>query len=122
MEESAGLMDALPGLIVMLVVGFAMIASLWKVFEKAGEPGWASIVPIYNAVVLLKIAGKPAWWILLYMIPLVNMVVTIVVAAELSKRFGKGLGFAIGLVLLPVVFYPILGFGASRYKAVPAMV
>lgn len=115
-EQGGSFMAALPGLIVMLIVGFALIGGMWKLFEKAGEPGWAAIVPIYNAVVLLKIAGKPAWWIVLFFIPLVNLVVTFVVAAALSEKFGKGIGFALGLVLLPYVFYPILGFGGAQYR------
>ena len=92
------------------------IAGLWKVFEKAGEPGWAAIIPIYNLVVLLKIAGKPVWWIILFLIPVVNFIIAILVAIEIAKRFGKGAGFGIGLALLPFIFYPVLGFGDARYN------
>lgn len=116
-EQSGSLMAALPGLIFMSVIAFALIGGLWKMFEKAGEPGWAAIVPVYNAVVLLKIAGKPAWWIVLFFIPLANLIATFLVAASVSERFGKGLGFTLGLVLLPYVFYPVLGFGKSQYSA-----
>lgn len=97
------------GLMVLIVVGF------WKMFEKAGEPGWASIVPIYNAVVMLRVAGKPAWWLILFFVPVVNFVVAILVASAIAENFGKSGGFAAGLVLLPFVFYPILGFGDAQY-------
>lgn len=100
-----------------LLVAILMIASLWKVFAKAGEPGWAAIIPIYNTFVLLKIAGKPWWWLLLCLIPIVNFIVLIVVAMSIAGKFGKGAGFGIGLVLLPFIFYPMLGFGSSTYSA-----
>lgn len=92
-----------------------VIAGFWKVFTKAGEPGWASIVPIYNAIVLLKIAGKPGWWIFLLFIPLVNIVILIMVSIDLAANFGKGVGFGLGLAFLGAIFYPILGFGDARY-------
>jgi ABC-type sulfate transport system permease subunit len=98
-----------------------MIAALWKVFEKAGEPGWAAIVPIYNLVVLLKIAGRPLWWIILFIIPFVNFIIGIVVAFDVAKRFGKGAGFALGLVFLPFIFYPVLAWGDASYHPAPAM-
>ncbi|MEA2042760.1 MAG: DUF5684 domain-containing protein, partial [Bacteroidota bacterium] len=93
-----------------------MIASLWKIFEKAGKPGWASIIPIYNLIVLLEIVGKPVWWFILYLIPIVNIIFLIWTINLLSKSFGKDEGFTIGLILLGVVFYPILGFGDAEYK------
>jgi len=91
------------------------IASLWKVFEKAGQPGWACIIPIYNIVVLCQIAGKPAWWVLLYLIPLVNIVISIMVKHNISKNFGHDVGFTLGLVFLAFIFYPILAWGESEY-------
>lgn len=100
-----------------LLVAIVLIASVWKVFSKAGEPGWAAIIPIYNTIVLLKIAGKPVWWILLMLIPLVNFIVLIVVMISLAERFGKGAGFGLGLALLPFIFYPLLGFGSATYQA-----
>ena len=109
-------------IIVWVAVAILMIAAMWKVFEKAGEPGWAAIIPIYNTIVLLKIAGRPIWWILLLLIPLVNFIIWIMVSIDVAKRFGKGTGFGIGLALLGFIFYPILGFGDARYNpsAVPA--
>ena len=92
-----------------------MIASMWTVFTKAGEPGWASIIPIYNLIVLLKIVGKPLWWIILFIIPGVNLVYLIWTYNMLSKSFGKTEGYTVGLILLGVVFLPMLAFGDARY-------
>ncbi len=103
------------GGVVGLVIAVIAVVALWKMFTKAGEPGWAAIVPIYNLVVLLKIAGKPLWWIILLIIPFVNIVVGIIVAISLAKAFGKGVGFGVGLIVLPFIFYPILGFGSAAY-------
>jgi hypothetical protein len=92
-----------------------MIAALWRVYTKAGEPGWASIVPIYNVVVMLRIVGMPLWWLLVMLIPLVNLIPAFMMISGLSERFGKGLGFALGLIFLPFIFYPILAFGDAQY-------
>jgi hypothetical protein len=91
------------------------IASAWKVFAKAGQPGWAAIIPIYNIIVLLQIVGRPLWWLLLMFIPLVNLVIAILIYIDLAKSFGQSTGFAIGLLLLAPIFWPILGFGSARY-------
>lgn len=98
-----------------LVILVLSIVACWKVFTKAGKPGWASIIPIYNIYVLLTIVGKPGWWLLLFFIPLVNLVMGIIVAIELAKCFGKGGGFAVGLILLPFIFLLILAFGSAKY-------
>lgn len=106
------------GLFFLLVYGafiVLMIAATWKLFTKAGEPGWASIVPIYGNIVLLRITGRPWWWLLLFLIPLVNIVVAIIHYIEIAKSYGKGIGFAIGLLFLAPIFWPILGFGNARY-------
>ena len=105
-------------LIISLVIVIFMIAAVWNVFTKAGQPGWAVLIPIYNAYILLKIAGKPGWWLLLMFIPLVNIVVGILALAGLSANFGKGGAFVIGLLLLPFIFYAILGFGSAEYAPV----
>ncbi|EJF51885.1 hypothetical protein SapgrDRAFT_0126 [Saprospira grandis DSM 2844] len=97
-------------LIVYLLVVFGIIAGSWKIFEKAGKPGWAAIVPIYNIIVALEIAEKPIWWIILPIIPV------FVVPIEIAKRFGKGTGFAMGMIFLPFVFLPLLGFGEAHYQ------
>ena len=93
-----------------------LIASFWKVFTKAGQPGWASIIPIYNAIVWLRIAGRPGWWIILLLIPIVGFVIAIVVSIDFAKKFGKGAGFAMGLVFLGFIFYPILAWGSAKYS------
>jgi len=101
--------------VIYLVVLVIAVISLWKIFTKAGEPGWAAIVPIYNAIVLLKIVGKPLWWIVLLLIPCVNFVIAILLCIELAKSFGKSSGFGVGLALLSPIFLPILAFGDARY-------
>jgi len=108
-------MSAILGLLPLAIL-VVVIAGVWKVFVKAGQPGWAAIIPIYNLYVLTQIVGKPAWWLLLFLLPIVNIVVAIIVYIELAKAFGKGAGFAIGLLLLGFVFFPILGFGDAQYQ------
>jgi hypothetical protein len=115
MDDSSAASMGMGGMLFMLVFFALMIASLWKVFTKAGEPGWASIIPIYNTIVMLKIAGKPWWWFILMLIPLVGLVVMIMAIVALAKNFGKGVGFAIGLIILPFIFFPILAFGDATY-------
>ncbi len=109
-------------LVVILGLGVwvFIIASLWKVFTKAGQPGWACLIPIYNIFIMCKIAGKPGWWLLLMLIPLVNFIIAIILCIAIAERFGKGAGFGVGLALLGVVFFPILAFGDAKYLGVPA--
>ncbi len=102
-------------LIFMLAFAVLMIASMWKVFAKAGKPGWAAIVPIYNIVVLLEIIRKPMWWIVMFFIPIVSLIFAILMYVELAKVFGKGGGFAAGLIFLSPIFLPILAFGGAQY-------
>jgi uncharacterized membrane protein YhaH (DUF805 family) len=107
------------GLIVALIqlaVAVVVIAGGWKMFVKAGKPGWAILVPIYNIIVMLDIVGKPAWWVVLFLIPVVGLIVSILVCIELAKAFGKGAGFGIGIALLGFIFVPILGFGSATYQ------
>jgi hypothetical protein len=103
-------------LVIYLAFFVAFFAGLWVTFAKAGKPGWASIIPIYNMIVLLEIAGKPLWWLLLFFIPFVNFVIAILVQLDVAKNFGKGAGFGLGLAFLPFIFYPILGFGDAQYQ------
>jgi hypothetical protein len=98
----------------LLVLSFA---GLWKVFVKAGQPGWAAIVPIYNVIVLLKIGGKPLWWTVLFFIPIANCVVLIIVWIKVAHRFGRSTAFGWGLALLAFIFAPILGFGDAQYQS-----
>ena len=103
-------------MIVWLAVLVLVIAGMWKVFTKAGKPGWAAIVPIYNIIVLLEIVGRPLWWFILLLIPFVNFIVAIIVSIDLAKSFGKGTGFGLGLAFLGIIFYPLLGFGDATYR------
>jgi hypothetical protein len=102
-------------IIIWLAFVVFLIAAQWKVYEKAGQPGWACIIPIYNIYVLLKIVGKPGWWLIMMIIPGVNLIFAIWALNMLSKSFGKDEGFTVGLLFLGIVFYPILGFGDARY-------
>ena len=119
-EPSMGAM-IVPMIIGLVFIGF-MVAAMWKVFTKAGQPGWAAIVPIYNLYVMLQIVGRPAWWLALYLLAvipfvgsLIVMVLGINIAIDMAKSFGKGAGFGIGLAFLGPIFYAILGFGSAQY-------
>ena len=91
------------------------IAAMWKVFEKAGQPGWAAIIPIYNIYIMSKIGGKPGYWTVLCLIPILNLIFLIWLYNMVSKSFGKDEGFTAGLVILGFIFWPLLGFGGSAY-------
>jgi hypothetical protein len=116
MSPAVGMILGLCYLVVILLI----IISLRKIFVKAGKPGWAAIVPIYNMIVILEIAGKPLWWFILLLIPGVNIIVLILVYIAFARNFGKGVGFAIGMVILPFIFFPLLAFGDARYQPVAA--
>lgn len=109
---------ALIGGIVYLAIIVVIIAGGWKMFEKAGKPGWAYIIPIYNVIVLLDIVKRPIWWIVLFLIPVANLIVAILLCVDLAKAFGKEIGFAIGIILLPFIFIPLLGFGDAKYVGI----
>lgn len=115
MEDTGGLIAGGLMLIVYLAVIILVIASQWKIYEKAGKPGWAAIIPIYNIIVLHEIIGKPAWWIIMYLIPVVNIVFGIWAINLLSKSFGKDEGYTVGMIFLPFIFYPMLAFGDAQY-------
>jgi len=102
-------------LILYIAIIVLLIAAEWKIYTKAGKPGWAVIIPIYNIIVLLEIVGKPWWWIFLLLIPIVNIIFLIWIVNLLSLSFGKGTGFTLGLLFLGIIFYPILGFGSAEY-------
>jgi hypothetical protein len=118
MDDSAGI---IAGAVLMVTMAVALaivavgIAGLWKVFTKAGQPGWAVLVPFYNVLIVLRIVGRPDIWLLFCLIPGVSVVIGIILCVDLAKSFGKDTLFAIGLILLPIVFFPILGFGDARY-------
>jgi Family of unknown function (DUF5684) len=106
------------GVVWIIYLAFVVlsIAGLWCVFAKAGEDGWKAIIPIWNTIVLLRIVGRPVWWIVLFLIPLVNIIIWIIVANDLSKSFARGAGTTVGLVLLSPIFTMILGFGSAVYQ------
>jgi len=105
--------------IVWGVVVVFEIAAMWTVYQKAGRPGWAAIIPIYNIIVMLQVAQKPIWWILLFLIPIVNIVIAILMYAAVAKNFGKGTGFALGLIFLGFIFFPILAWSDATYQPPP---
>ncbi len=102
--------------IVTLIIAIPMIIALWKIFVKAGKPGWAALVPFYNNYIMVQIAGLPIIWFVLMFVPYVNAVASIYVLYMLSKSFGKDAGFTALLVLLPFIGFPILGFGKAQYQ------
>jgi hypothetical protein len=100
----------------IFAISILVIIAQWRIYEKAGQPGWASLIPFYNFYVLLKIVGKPEWWLIWIFVPLANLIVGIWTTNLLSKSFGKDEAFTLGLIILPVIFYPILGFGNAEYQ------
>ena len=108
-------METVNYIIYLACVGL-FIAGMWKVFLKAGEPGWAAIIPIYNIIVLLKIIGKEWYWLFILLVPIVNIIFYIIWLNGVSKAFSKGAGYTVGLLFLPFVFFPILGFGKAQYS------
>ena len=102
-------------IIPILIVSVIVIIGHWKIYEKAGKPGWASLIPFYNIIVLLEIIGKPVWWLLLIIFPCTSLIFAIWATNLLSKSFGQSEGFTVGLILLPMIFYPMLGFGNYQY-------
>lgn len=118
-QADSGALGSIFGAVIGLVglaVAILMIASAWKIFEKAGHPGWASIVPIYNLYIMLQIIERPTWWLILLFIPMVNAIVILIIYIELAQAFGKDLLYGLGMVFLSVIFFPMLGFGDSRYQ------
>lgn len=115
-DSAAALAAALPIIVLSLVIGILTIVALWKVFTKAGEPGWASIVPFYNAFVEFRVAGYNPWLFLLLLIPIVNVVLLILVALRIGTAFGKSTVWSIvWMVLFPTIGLLILGFGSATY-------
>jgi len=102
-------------ILLYLAVVVLAISANWILFKKAGEPGWACIVPIYNAYVMFKIVWGKGWMFLLALIPIVNFVIIIMHSFKLARSFGKGAGFGWGLLLLSPIFYMILAFGNAEY-------
>ena len=103
------------GVLLYLVVIVFYVYCMWRIFVKAGKPGWASIVPIYNLLVEFEIVGRPWWWLLLMFVPVANVVIGVIVLLDLAKVFGKGTGFGLGLIFLPFIFIPVLAFDNAKY-------
>lgn len=101
------------------IVTIICIIAMWKMFQKAGAPGWAAIVPFYNVYVLFKLTWGSGWKFLLLLIPVANIVISIMTVFKLAKAYGKGTGFGFGLLFLAPIFYCILGFGKAQYVGVP---
>jgi hypothetical protein len=121
LDSSSSAAGAIGG-VLGLVIGIFYIYCLWRIFTKAGKPGWAAIIPIYNTIVLLNIGGLSGWFVLLGLVPVVNIILAIIIYWNLGKAFGKGVGFQLGLIILSFIFIPILAFDSSRYVgAQPAM-
>lgn len=104
-----------PTLIGLAIIVLLIVAT-WKVLTKAGQPGWSMFIPIYNAIVWLRVCGKPGWWVILLFIPIVNFIIALLASLGMAKNFGKSSGFGIGLWLLGPIFIPILAFGDAKYQ------
>jgi len=103
-------------LLLILATAVLIIAGQWIVFQKAGQAGWKSLIPFYNMYILMQIAGKPGWWMFLLLIPLVGLIVYLFAMLSLAKNFGRNEFFGVGLLLLPMIFFPLLAFGGSQYE------
>jgi len=114
-DDTAALIVMGPMMLFYAALAIVMVVAMWKVFTKAGKPGWAAIIPIYNSMVLAEIVGRPGWVGLLNLIPFINIYISIILALDLAKAFGKDVVFGVLTIFFPFVMYPILGFGSSRY-------
>lgn len=103
-------------MLLWLILTILPIAGMWKIFDKAGQPGWAAIVPFYNLYILVMVAEKQWWWFILFFIPVVNIVPLFVINFTVAERFGKGIWYGLLLVFLPFIGYPLLGFGDATYQ------
>lgn len=97
--------------LICMAISIFTLVSMWKIFKKAGKPGWAAIVPIYNIIVMLEIAELPMWYIALYCIPFANIYAMFKTYIELAHKFGKSTGFGVGIAFLSPIFLGILAFG-----------
>ena len=116
MENEVGGMAGMLTSLISLSIMVVLIVANWKMFTKANQPGWACLIPIYNIYVVTQIVGRPAWWIVLLLIPLVNIVVAIIMCIDLAKSFGKDALYGIGIAFLAFIFIPILAFGSATYQ------
>jgi hypothetical protein len=114
-SDSGSVVAALVGQIINLAIVVLILASLWQIFVKMGEDGWKSIIPIYNYVVLLQVVGRPVWWVILFFVPIANLVVLFLVWKDVAEGFGKGTGYAVGMLFLSFIFLPMLAFGDAQW-------
>jgi hypothetical protein len=103
-------------LFAVLALTIVIFAGFWKTFEKAGEPGWAGLIPIYNLYVLVRVSGNAWWWFILFFVPLVNFFATVKISIDIAGKFNRGVLFGLGLTFLSFIFYPVLGFGDYQYQ------
>ena len=109
------------GFIIYLAIVVLVIAGWWKMFVKAGHPGWGAIIPFYNVYLMCKVAKRPGWWLVLFLIPIVNIVIWLIVSIDIAKAFGKGTGFGVLFFFFQFICAPILGFGSATYDGAPAV-
>jgi hypothetical protein len=103
-------------LFAILALTVVIFAGFWKMFEKAGEPGWAGIIPIYNLYILVKISGNAWWWFILLLVPVVNFFAALKISIDVAGKFNRGVLFGLGLMFVSFIFYPLLGFGDYQYR------
>lgn len=118
-SQTTGLLSLVAGIgIFIWILGMALsiffVVAMWKVFVKAGKPGWAALIPIYNIYIMCEIAEKEWWYILLLCVPILNIYAMFVIYDGIAKKFGKTTGFTIGMMFLPYIFFPILAFGKNN--------
>ncbi|CAN5321614.1 hypothetical protein BH11PLA2_BH11PLA2_00660 [soil metagenome] len=116
--QSAGMGCSLACFGVIIALAAVMIISAWKIFTKAGQPGWYSLIPIYNSYIMTcEIAKKDVMWFILQFVPIVGIYAAFMTTMEIAKKFGKSEGFGIGLCFLPFIFFPMLAFGDAEYES-----
>jgi hypothetical protein len=103
-------------LLVYIAIIVVVIAGMWKAFEKAGQPGWGAIIPIYNVYLMIKISDNDWWWLILFFIPIIQFIAVFKISIDVAKQFGQGLGFGLGLAILSFIFWPLLGFGDYQHQ------
>lgn len=113
--QTTGQVPAIFWVIYVAVIALLLV-SMWKLFARAGKPGWASIIPFYNNIVMLEIAGKPIWWFFMLFVPIANIVFGFLTLYHFSKAYGKAEGFSIGVALLGFIFIPLLAFSDAKYQ------
>ncbi|GAC1400860.1 MAG: hypothetical protein NVSMB52_14580 [Chloroflexota bacterium] len=104
------------GSLIGLIIAVVEIVAVWKIFTKANQHGWAAIIPFYNYYVMLKLIGKPGWWLVGFFIPFVNIVLLGYVLYMIPKTFGKSTGFCAASIIVSFITYPMLAFGNDQYQ------